>query len=587
MPIDFRNLNMLWASILVETLSRLGLTTAIACPGSRSTPLTVAFAQHDRIETIPILDERSAAFFALGLAKRTGLPTALICTSGTAGANFYPAVIEAAESRVPLLIFTSDRPPELRHTHAGQTINQVNLYGTYPKWQTELALPDVNRLNYLRQMINYGWERSLSPIPGPVHFNIPLRPPLAPTLQLDLEISETDFDPEDYFSFLQFQELPSNKIKFGSWFQSLQVTRGLIIAGVDSPQNPQTYVQAIAKLSGCLKFPILAEGLSPVRNFADTHPYLISTYDLILRHSEDAKNLVPEVIIQIGDFPTSKVLRTWLESYHPRHWIIDPTYQNLDPLHNKTQFLRASIQQLSANLEETEIRGDDRYLQQWIMLEDRARLQCDRIFAETTTLVEPKIARSLSQILPPQTPIFISNSMPVRDVEWFWRPNDRQLQPYFNRGTNGIDGILSTALGIAHCNRPSVLLTGDLSLLHDTNGFLIRRYVRGHLTIILINNNGGGIFQFLPISEYDPPFEEFFAVPQAVDFAKLCQTYDIEYHLIQDWQQFQADLSHLPEFGIRVLEVRCDRKFDAQWRKQLFSSVASILMSPKLSDKSE
>ena len=577
MPIDFRNLNLLWASILVETLSRLGLTTAVACPGSRSTPLTVAFAQHDRIETIPILDERSAAFFALGLAKRMGLPTALICTSGTAGANFYPAIIEAAESRIPLLIFTGDRPPELRHVHAGQTINQVNLYGSYPTWQTELALPDVDRLNYLRQTINYGWERTLAPIPGPVHFNVPLRRPLAPTLQLDLEISETDFDPEYYFSFLQPQELGRNEIKFQSWLQSLPVNRGLIIAGVDSPQDPQAYARAIAKLARYLNMPVLAEGLSPVRNFAETHPYLVSTYDLILRNSEQADGLVPEVVIQIGDFPTSKVLRAWLERHHPRHWIIDPTYQNLDPLHNKTQFLRASIQQLSANLERLETGRDDGYLQEWMTLENRARLECDRTFAGTTTLVEPKIARSLSQILPPKTPIFISNSMPVRDVEWFWTPNDLQLQPYFNRGTNGIDGILSTALGIAHRNRPSILLTGDLSLLHDTNGFLVRRYIRGHLTIILVNNNGGGIFQFLPIAEYDPPFEEFFATPQDIDFARLCQTYDIEYHLIEDWQQFQDYLSSLPESGIRVLEVRCDRKFDAQWRKQLFSSVASLV----------
>lgn len=578
MPIDFRNLNMLWASILVETLERLGLTTVIICPGSRSTPLTVAFAAQRGIEAIPILDERSAAFFALGQAKTLGLPTALVCTSGTAGANFYPAVIEASESRVPLMVLTTDRPPELRQTHAGQTIDQVKLYGNYPTWQTELSLPDVDRLAYLRQAIAYGWERTLSPIPGPVHVNLPFRDPLAPVLQLDLGIREEEFEVDRFFGFLTPRSASVSTIEITpeavqTWCKDLRSSRGLIIAGVAQPQHPEAYVKAIAHLAKTLNFPVLAEGLSPVRNYAHLNPHIISTYDLILRNPEIAQELSADVVIQIGDFPTSKVLRQWLKEGNPRQWIIDPTYQNLDPLHNATQFWRCSIEQLSRFLPEPPSEANS-YLERWCALEHGGRSHLDRVLGNIEDLFEPKAAWLLSQILPKNTPLFISNSMPVRDVEWFWTPNTLQLHPYFNRGANGIDGILSTALGIAHRHQqPSVLLTGDLALLHDTNGFLVRRYFQGHLTIILMNNNGGGIFENLPIAEYNPPFEEFFGTPQSINFTHLCQTYGIEYHQIETWEQFRQYLEKLPHRGIRVLEIRCDRRLDAQWRKQIFTDV--------------
>lgn len=198
--IDFRNPNTLWSSILAETLQRLGLTAAVICPGSRSAPLTIAFAQNSQIESIPVLDERSASFFALGIAKKSGLPVALICTSGTAAANFFPAIIEARESRIPLLIFTADRPPELRDCHAGQAIDQVKIYGNYPNWQAELALPstDMGMLGYLRQTILYAWERSLLPTPGPVHLNIPLRDPLVPVPDLAVESLKSQFNSDDF-----------------------------------------------------------------------------------------------------------------------------------------------------------------------------------------------------------------------------------------------------------------------------------------------------------------------------------------------------------------------------------------------------
>ena len=588
MQIDFRNTNSLWASILVETLRRLGLTTAVICPGSRSTPLTIALAQNPQIEAIPILDERSAAFFALGIAKRSKLPVVLVCTSGTAGANFYPAVIEAKYSRVPLIVLTADRPPELRDCYSGQTIDQLRLYGNYPNWQSELAIPsvDIEMLRYLRQTIVQGWERSLFPVPGVVHLNIPFSDPLAPIPQPDTNILKSDFQPETFFSNIPRSGLPIYpsphlpSIPIQEW---QLCDRGIIIAGVAHTQSPREYCQAIATLSQYLKWPVLAEALSPVRNYADFNPYLISTYDSMLQERKLAQNLAPEIAIQLGSLPTSKELRSWLNTILPKRWIIDPSPENLDPVRGNTVHLRTSIEQLTATIipflqkkqGKERINTGSNYLNLWCNAEKKIREAIDLTMESVDTLFEGKAAWLLSQILPPTTPIFIANSMPVRDAEFFWTPNNKKVVPYFNRGANGIDGTLSTALGIAHRDRSAVMLTGDLALLHDTNGFLIGNKLKNHLTIVLINNNGGGIFEMLPIAEFEPPFEDFFATPQNINFKFLCLNYGVEYELISHWKQLHNLLNPLPKTGIRVLEVRTDRKADAQWRKEKLGNFAA------------
>ncbi|MEG4403738.1 2-succinyl-5-enolpyruvyl-6-hydroxy-3-cyclohexene-1-carboxylic-acid synthase [Microcoleus sp. MON2_D5] len=635
MPIDFRNTNTVWASVLAETLQRLGLTTAVICPGSRSAPLTIAFAQNKKIETIPILDERSASFFALGIAKKSYLPTALICTSGTAAANFYPAIIEARESRIPLLIFTADRPPELRDCHAGQAIDQVKIYGNYPNWQAELAIPSASRgmLDYLRQTIVYAWERSQFQTPGPVHLNIPFRDPLVPVPDIAVEALETEFNPEDFFAGLEpifageSSTPPSPPLLRGGEESTMQqwqkCSKGIIIAGVAQPQFAEKYCSAIAQISKSLNWPVLAEGLSPVRNYAQLNFYLISTYDLILRNRELADKLTPEIALQIGDLPTSKELRNWLAKTQPKRYIIDPSHHNFDPLHGKTIHLRTSIEHLATAISPqvpplskgglggvlttatTNIppqvpplnKGEspqvpplskgglggvltspsNEYLQLWRNTEIQVRQTIDQKISTINNIIEPKVSWLLSQILPPATPIFIANSMPVRDVEFFWKPNNLEIKPFVNRGANGIDGTLSTALGVAHRNQSSIMLTGDLTLLHDTNGFLIKNKFVGHLTIILINNNGGGIFEMLPVAKFDPPFEEFFATPQQINFAQLCATYGVEHEIIDDWEQFKQKLSFLPNSGIRVLELQTDRRADAKWRQDNLSKFAKDL----------
>lgn len=578
MTLDFRNLNMLWASLLIETLQRLGLETTIVCPGSRSGPLAVAVAEHPHIEAIPILDERSAAFFALGLARRTGIPVALICTSGTAGANFYPAIIEAHESRVPMLILTADRPPELRHCHAGQAIDQVKMFAHYPSWQAELSLPspEPERLAYLRQTMVHAWMRSQHP--GPVHLNIPFRDPLAPIPDPKIQSLASGFDAEQFFAAVQGSPPPAQVEVPGTfWAQWRQCERGIIIAGPAQPLQPKDYCVAIATLSQYLNWPVLAEGLSPLRNFAPLNPLLVSSYDLLLRDPDLAHRLAPDFVIRIGELPTSKILRSWLQTTDPQQWLIAPEPHNLDPLHSRIQHLQLTVQQLAESLPpqsvvQQSLKPDSSanlYLKTWLAADHETRQAIGQALSISENLLEPKVSWLLSQHLPAQTPLFIANSMPIRDIETFWLPNTLNIQPYGNRGgANGIDGTLSTALGIAHRHRPTVLLTGDLALLHDTNGFL--HSLEGHLTIILINNSGGGIFEMLPIAQFDPTFETFFAAPQRVDFAQLCTTYGVTHALIQSWEHLIQAINPLPTTGVRVLEVRCDRKVDAQWRRQQF-----------------
>jgi len=598
--LDWRNLNTLWGSLLAETLSRLGCRLAVVCPGSRSAPLTYALAQHPDIEAIPVLDERSAAFFALGLAQQTRQPIPLVCTSGSAAAHFFPALLEAAESGFPLLILTADRPPELRHCRAGQAIDQVKLYGHYPNWQAELAVPsaDPAALAYLRQTLVHAWERTLYPFPGPVHLNVPFRDPLAPVadgstaplihLQEDPEFEKTFF--RGVVPLCTRPSFQAVRISFQAetasfWQEWRGCERGVILAGPAQPVDPQRYVEAVAHLAMALGWPVLAEGLSPLRNYASLNPYLITTYDLILQR--DRPQLWPEQVIQLGSLPTSKVLRQTLAKVAPRVWRLDPRPDNGDPLHNPSTHLPFAVEEWVAGIPEAAAKPTT-FLQGWLTAEAQIRAALDQAMTDLSEWFEGKVAWWLAHHLPPETPLFIANSTPVRDVEWFWPPNDRRIRPYFNRGTNGIDGILSTALGVAHCpsaphhsrKRSAVLLTGDLAFLHDSGGLRLGQQVQGSLTILLINNQGGGIFELLPIAEAGPPFEPYFATPQAVDFALLCQAHGIPHRRVESWQELAQALDPLPAQGVRVLEILTDRKADAQRRREWFREWSELPSKP-------
>ena len=584
--LDFRNTNTLWASVLVETLARLGLKTAVISPGSRSTPLTVAFARHPQLQAMPILDERSASFFALGVAKASGQPTVLICTSGTAGANYFPALIEAYESEIPLIVLTADRPPELRDCASGQTIDQQKLFGRYVRSYFDMALPEatVEQLRYLRQVMAHAWRSCCWPVPGPVHLNLPFRDPLAP-LPTGAAVDLTGVIDDPFFEHLERLSAEASLVQQGGELEPIalsglgQTERGLIIAGPAQPPDPQAYCRAIVTLARTLAWPVLADGLSPLRNDASLNPYLVTSYDLLLRHEHHAQALVAQQVLQLGALPTSKVLRQWLQQTDPLRWVVDTRDRNKDPLHGRAIAVPWSLSALTAALTASLSESPSPispYGKTWLERDAIARQRLATQLAPLPDLFEGKLSWQLPQLLPPETPLVIANSMPVRDIEWFLPLNDMGLRPYFSRGANGIDGTLSTAMGVAQNFGQAVLLTGDLALLHDSNGFLNASQRDFHLTILLINNQGGGIFETLPISQFEPPFEAFFATPQTVDFAALAAAHGVEYAPVSSWPFLQEQLAALPEQGIRLLELKCDRKLDAQFRASLLQAIGDF-----------
>ncbi len=566
----------------METLAGLGLRYAVISPGSRSAPLALAFANNPKVTATPVLDERSAAFFALGIARRTRTPVAVIATSGSAGAHFFPAVIEAYESGVPVLLFTADRPPEMRDCQSGQTTDQQKLFGRFPRWQTELLLPEASKtiFRHLRQTLAYAWEISLGPAPGPVHLNIPFREPLAPT---EDESAKTWERSGEIAALLKRVPpvLPGRcwlsrdeRYAFLSYWKKSE--NGLIVAGPAQTFDAHGYCRAVGRLAKTLGWPVLSDGLSPLRSFHESVPGLVSRYDFILRTKSGRESLRPQNVIQLGSLPTSKTLRDWLGHCAADTFIIDPGDRNLDPLHGATQYLRTRIEDFVASIELAD-KPFSAYLARWLDVERRALDLTGKVIANEERLFEGKLAWLASRHLPRDTPCFIASSMPVRDVEAFWEPGNRHVRPYCNRGVNGIDGTLSTALGVCHDNRPGVLITGDLALLHDGNGFLSRPHFRGGLTVFLINNRGGGIFEKLPIAGFDPPFEDFFATPQQVDFAKLAETYGVEYRKIGSWKEVTAAMDDLCADGIRLLEIPADRKADTAFRDKLVAGIVREL----------
>jgi 2-succinyl-5-enolpyruvyl-6-hydroxy-3-cyclohexene-1-carboxylate synthase len=571
--LDFRTVNSMWSSVLVETLVRMGVSYAVVSPGSRSTPIAFALAQHPGVEAIPVLDERSAAFFALGLARQHLRPVVLLCTSGTAGANYYPAIIEACESGAPLIVITADRPPEMRNCASGQTIDQQGLFGHFVNFFHELAVPEANEelLKYLRQTVIHACTRTSVPFIGPVHLNAPFRDPLAPTPDGSTEAFSARIDWAHFFAHIQLAPAVEQLTKVP---QFLNDVHGLIVAGPAQPRDPASYAASVGEIARKLGWPILTDALSPARNYVHMIPNQVTTYDAILRNPTTADRLNPEVVLCLGGWPTSKVLRTWLQSSKAPIYLITGRPDNKDGLHGSTRQLPVSMRSLIASLPEAT--GPNGYQQMWQSYEASARALIDTKLEAELNLFEPKAAWLLARHLPEETPLYVASSMPVRDMEYVWPSQSRRIRPFFNRGANGIDGTLSTAIGVAHDNRSSVLLVGDLALLHDSNGFLLHRKLRGSLTIVLINNNGGGIFEHLPVAKFDPIFEEYFATPQQVDFSGLASAHGVEYTLIQDWHHFRDLISNLPISGIRLLEIQTNRKNDAAQRKQLFAEASQF-----------
>jgi 2-succinyl-5-enolpyruvyl-6-hydroxy-3-cyclohexene-1-carboxylate synthase len=492
-------------------------------------------------------------------------------------------VIEARLGRVPLLVLTADRPHELRECGAGQTIDQLRLFGHYPLWQAELALPEpeTESLRYLRQSLCHAWDRARMNMGGPVHLNLPFRDPLAPTADEDFDYADLDEPPGATFEDVEPAPLPTYLLAGEERSAILRrlgpYRKGLIVVGPHHPRDPGDHAKKLGQLSEFLGWPVLVDGLGSARNHQKRVGTVISQYDCILRSEDLAGELEPEAILQVGALPTSKILRAWLASVQAPTWVVDGGDENRDPLHGKTVHLRCTLELFFADLRiEGGVSSD--YAERWAALENEAVKQINQELNEESGFFEGKVAWTLSRVLPPETPVFVANSMPVRDVEFFWMPSDSASMTLCNRGANGIDGTLSTALGMAQAgNKPAVLLTGDLALLHDGGGPLLTPAFGGSLTIVLVDNGGGGIFHNLPVARFEPPFERLFVTPQSVDFKQLAATHGWGYEKPENWNAFERAVRKLPDKGIRLIHVQCDAKEDVQRRGRLLLETAEGL----------
>lgn len=575
MPKDWSNANELWADVLVETLRCKGVDYAITCPGSRSSPLTFAFARNEGIEAIPILDERSAGFFALGLAKRTGKPVALVCTSGSAVANFFPAVVEASESGIPLVLLTADRPSELRDCAAGQAIDQVKFFGGYVRKQFELAVPDAALLllRYLRQTVSHAINLAMAADRGPVQLNIPFRDPLIP---IAVEGFASPFDAESYAAF--FAELsPSDVLPFlqAQLPKKLEaVEKGLILVGPCSPVNEDAWCENVGRLANDLGWPVLADALNPVRTNSRAFESVVSGYEFVLRNPSLKVELAPEHVIVVGSFPTSKALREWIGEYDVPVTILSDRPANVDATHSRSSQVYADFEfgGVIAGLGNAEA-----YRDRWMGLELDVLEELDRRFEAMDEFFEGKVSWMLSRSLPEWSALCVSNSMPPRDMEFYFGKRETPVSLYSSRGANGIDGILSTAMGVAHEGEPTFLLTGDLALLHDTNGALVGKDLIGSLTIVLVNNAGGGIFEMLPVSKFEDVFEKHYGTDQQIDFSNWSKTYGISYQRIESWEDL-VDCLEEPGDGVRLVEIIANRREDAATRKRWFAEIGELLV---------
>ncbi|GAA0251482.1 2-succinyl-5-enolpyruvyl-6-hydroxy-3-cyclohexene-1-carboxylic-acid synthase [Haladaptatus pallidirubidus] len=570
------NRNTLWAETFVDELAEAGIDAACLAPGSRSTPLTVAFATHDDIEVFSHLDERSAAFFALGRAKRTGKPTPIVCTSGTAAANFHPAIIEADRARVPMLVCTADRPPELRDSGANQTVDQEKLYGDAVRWYADLAEPEANarKLRYLRTTTARALGSATGTPPGPVHLNFPFRKPLEPT-EVPGDVPE-NFETENPLAgrgrdgpFVRVSqgvpELDSRtRTEIADTVSNAE--RGLLVAGpADAPTPTRT---ALAKLADETGFPILADPLSGHR-FGHDRP-VVGGYDSYLVPETTDGWPDPDVVLRFGASPTSKVLRNYLERTSARQFLVDSAGGWREAKFTATDLVVADPTRFARRLAD-ELAGEMVCDEEWTSLFEHAESRHWELVSESDAHFEGGVLASVAELVPDPATLFVSNSMPVRDVDRFGKPRSADVTMLGNRGASGIDGIVSSALGAGSAtDDPLVLVTGDIAYYHDMNGLLALARCGVDATIVEINNDGGGIFHMLPIESFDPPFTGQFQTPHGLDFEATGDLYDLDFDRVETISAFRKRFStSLDTPGTQVVEVVTDAETSHRARESL------------------
>jgi 2-succinyl-5-enolpyruvyl-6-hydroxy-3-cyclohexene-1-carboxylate synthase len=506
----------------VEELYRCGMRHAVTSPGSRNAPLALTLAAQEGLEATSVIDERAAGFVALGMAKASGRPVAVTCTSGTAAANLHPAVVEAHEARVPLIVLTADRPPELREVGAGQAIDQIKLYGTAAKWFVEVGTHDPTRetATHHRALACRAWWTAAAGRPGPVHLNFPLREPLAPEPErLDAGDWEGRPDGRPWTELREHASAPHSDDVHAVAERIAAEPRGLIVCG----PTAKPVADAAARLAAEAGWPILAEPTSGMRCGDHDRSHVIAHYDVLLRLPDFADRNAPRLILRVGDMPTSKPLRAFVAK--TSQIIVDPHGAWHEPTRTAELVLHAAAQPtLNALGSAVEMRSPDRddgWVPGW-------RDADAKVWAEVQAApgdFEGRLLAALEPELPDEAVVWVSSSMPIRDVEACFPQSPKRLRFLANRGANGIDGVVSSALGARIATGlPTWVLIGELALQHDAGGLLAARRAGVPLEIFCIDNGGGGIFDFLPVAEHADPaaYEAHIATPSKdVDLAAL------------------------------------------------------------------
>ncbi len=590
------NRNWAFCRAFFDELARAGVRHVVVCPGSRSAPLAGVAARHEALRCWPHIDERSAGFFALGLAKASRAPVALLCTSGTAAVNFHPAVVEAYHACVPLLVLSADRPAELRGWGAGQTIDQVGLYGSHVRWFAEVALPEATggMLRYARALACRAVDSAAASPAGPVHLNFPLREPLDPRA-IPGDLAE-DLAARDPLAASGRGERPYVRVRHAAAaLPSEQAAslarrmagceRGVIACGpLDAPPDLAEKIAALAQRAG---WPLLAEPTSQLRcgPHVASAP-VVATADLLLRDAGFAAGHAPDFVLQLGTTPTSKAYRRWLERRPPRELVLADAHGGWsDPHHLASELLCVDPQALcDALLPQLAARPASTWLGDFLEADRRAARAVERHLLVDEDLLEARAVRELAAALPDGALLYVSNSTPVRDLDAFLPASPRRLRVLCNRGASGIDGMPSSALGaVAAQVAPVVLLTGDLALLHDCGALLAARRHALPLAIVVLDNDGGGIFSLLPIGGFGDAvaFETHFRTPHGIDLEPLCRGMGADFSWATSWEHLRAALKEaLSAPGVSVVGLRVDRDRNVAQLAALESAVREALAAP-------
>jgi 2-succinyl-5-enolpyruvyl-6-hydroxy-3-cyclohexene-1-carboxylate synthase len=551
-----------FCATLVDEWLACGVRHAVVSPGSRSTPMALALANRTELQVHIFHDERSAAFAALGIGKASGVPAILLCTSGTAAVEFHPAVVEAHHAEVPVLVCTADRPPELQAVGAPQTIDQQNLYGVAVRKFINADVADDGEANSWRDLAQGAFVSTVGQRQGPVHLNLQFREPLvgdATELPRRNSAHSSISRPALKVSRRQFKKL--NKL--------LSTSRGLIVAG------PENYLaDSVIQLAESLGWPVLADPRSKIRV---EHHLVIAAADSMLRDQRFAELHTPEVVLRFGTPPASKVVNTWLANSKATQVVLTTTPTLVDPDRKCALHMQCEIDAVCSELiASITARTNTTWSSSWVQAEKLAQVAINAALTNELKISEPAIARTIYACMPSNAHLVVSSSMPIRDVEWYGAPRSA-LTVHANRGVNGIDGVVSTAVGVALAtNEPTALLIGDVALLHDTNGMLNLNLRNLDLRIFVVDNNGGGIFSFLPQKTTldEARFEMVFGTPHQVDIEALAKAHNISAQTIESLDDLAMAVA---QRGLRLTRIVTNREENVKVHDRIHQNVAAAL----------